>query len=337
MSSRGEFDLIEWIKQRAGPLPGVVSTGIGDDCAVLRPLPGTEVVITTDQLMQEVDFRLEWMPGRFLGRKSLAVCLSDLAAMGARPEACLLALALPADLTGRYFEQLLEGFLEGCALWRTPLIGGDLSAADRVSVTVTAIGSVPNGKAIHRQGAQPGDGIVLIGDIGLAAAGLELLQTEKPQLAERTNSLEELEGWAQTSERFCRLRAQLLPEPLLEAGIWIREHGIASAMIDISDGLVADLRHILTASQVAAELDSRLLTESLKESVSMQAALQGGEDYALLMTVPAARLDDLLTSYPKHFAIVRRLGRIISGSTEIFLLNEGRRLKLKSEGFEHFR
>jgi thiamine-monophosphate kinase len=338
MSYRGEFELIDWIKKRIGPLPGFIPTGVGDDCAVFKPLPGSEVVITTDMLVQDVDFRMEWMPRRFLGRKALAVCLSDLAAMGARPEACLLALALPAELTGAFFEELLSGFLDGCAFWQAPLIGGDLSAADRVTLAVTAIGSVPAGKAIHRRGAQPGDLIVLIGEVGLAASGLSLLEAEKPDLGERIKSAGELEQWAHTAGRFRFLKAHLLPEPLLQAGLWIREQAFATAMIDVSDGLVPDLFHILEASQVAAELESQHLgpSDALSSSLTEQAVLYGGEDFALLLTLPAARLDEMRRKYPQHLAATRVLGRIIPGSPEIFLREEGKRRKLSPGGFEHF-
>ncbi|RPJ86678.1 MAG: thiamine-phosphate kinase, partial [Acidobacteria bacterium] len=255
MPSRTEFELISRIRGRKPPNNSAVRLGIGDDCAILSTLPGNELTVTTDMLIEDVDFRKAWMAPAFLGWKSLAVSLSDIAAMGATPTACLLALALPPELTGRYFDQLIDGFLDACDFWAVPLAGGDISSSEKVCLTVTAFGTVPKGKALRRSGARPGDLVAVMGELGLSRRGLQILEEEQPAIAELASS-EELEEWAQTPERARALRAHLLPRPLVAEAIWLGENGLAHSMIDVSDGLLADLQHILEESGVAAEIDA---------------------------------------------------------------------------------
>jgi thiamine-monophosphate kinase len=337
MSTRGEFDLIAWIRNRLPQESDLVSCGIGDDGAVFSVPAGAEAVVTTDMLVEGIDFRREWAPPWFLGRKSLAVCLSDLAAMGAAPLACLLSLALPSQLTGAYFERFIDGFLEGGARWQSPLIGGDLSRSPVVSVTVTAIGTVPAGTAILRSGAAPGDLIIVFGNLGLSRLGLETLERERPDFPVEMSSALDLERWSRTSQRYAALRAQLLPEPLLTSGRWLREKRLASAMIDISDGLAADLKHVVEASRVAAEVDLQKTRENrVGLPLDEQTVLNGGEDYALIATVHADRFDELARGYASTLPAWRVIGRIIPGPPAIYIVDGDSRRECHPEGFEHF-
>ncbi|RPI28794.1 MAG: thiamine-phosphate kinase [Acidobacteria bacterium] len=340
MSPRAEFDLIARIRNRNLTAKASVRTGIGDDCAVLAPSGENEVTVTTDMLVEGVDFERTWMPAAFLGWKSLAVSVSDLAAMGAEPTGCLLALALPPELTDSYFDNFMEGFLQGCELWSVPLVGGDISSSPIVSVTVTAFGAVPPGQAIYRRGARPGTFITVIGDLGLSRRGLELLQKEQPLLSEQLSTRDDLERWSGTPGRARAFRAHLLPRPLLSAGIWIRKNGLAESMIDVSDGLLADLQHILQESGVAAEIDAESLEPLqtvVKPSLELEMLLNGGEDYALLLTSTREQLGIMNERHPEDFPRFFTIGRVIQGSPSISLLEGGSKRLLSCKGFEHFR
>ena len=282
MPRRSEFDLISRIRSRKQPDNPNVRVGIGDDCAILTAPPGNELTVTTDMLVEDVDFRRTWMSAAFLGWKSLAVSVSDLAAMGATPTACLLALALPPELTGRYFDDLIAGFLDACEFWAVPLAGGDISSSPKLCVTVTAFGTVSKGKAVCRSGARPGDLIAILGELGLARRGLQILEEEQPAIA-GVSTVEDLEKWAGTPDRARALRAHFLPMPPVPEANWIAENGLAHSMIDVSDGLLADLQHILKESGVAAEIDAESL-EPVRSAVNppldLDSVLNGGEDYS---------------------------------------------------------
>ncbi|HXK59890.1 MAG TPA: thiamine-phosphate kinase [Acidobacteriota bacterium] len=340
MRSRGEFELIERIKSLNLSGGRYVKIGIGDDCAVLAPPAGNELTVTTDMLVEGIDFRRSWMPPAFLGWKSLAVSLSDLAAMGAQPIGCLLALALPPALTDRYFDEFIEGFLRASELWSAPLAGGDLSASEIVSVTVTAFGTVPAGQAIRRRGAVPGDLVVVVGDLGLSRLGLELLEMERLLLAEKLTQPEELDNWAQSDRKARALRAHLLPRPLLSVGAWVRENRLAHAMIDVSDGLLADLQHILEESQTAAELDVESLSRLRPRTdtiMDLDFVLNGGEDYALLLALTPEQFEIMTEQHPAEFPDFSAIGRIVEGPPSVYLTEEGQKKRYPMRGFEHFR
>lgn len=339
MTPRREFDLIKWIKERVPVLPASAAVGIGDDCAVLPTSPQSDLLVTSDMMVENVDFRRTWIPPRFLGVKSLAVGVSDLAAMGAKPQACLLALALPPDCTETYFEGLMTGFLEGSARWRVPLVGGDISQSPLISLTVTAFGTAPSGSAVRRCRARPGDVVGVIGGLGLSRLGLQLLQAEDPALADEIASLEELEVWARTRDRFLALQAHLLPRPLLAEGIWLREQNVVHAMIDVSDGLASDLSHILEESGVAVDLDGSSLdwlatTEG--GARSRGTVLDGGEDYALLFTMSPEQYDRVVRTYPSDFPPFVQIGKIIPGPPSIHICTGDGRERYVPMGFEHF-
>lgn len=333
----GEFELIRRIRDRRQFGNPFVKLGIGDDCAILVPPARRELTVTTDMLVEDVDFRRDWMPASFLGWKSLAVSLSDIAAMGASPAACLLALALPRDLTGRYFDALVTGFLEACDFWSVSLVGGDISRSSKVAVTVTAFGAIVPGKAVLRSGARPGDLIAVAGDLGLSRRGLQILEEEQPDIAQL--NWEDLEKWAGTPDRARALRAHFLPTPPVSEAVWIGENQLAHSMIDVSDGLLADLQHILEESGVAAEIDADRL-QSLRSAVSpaldLDSVLNGGEDYSLLLTLSPEQFERAGSTCPHDFPGLLAIGRILPGPPSVSVIEEGRRRYPHVKGFDHF-
>ncbi len=334
-----EFDLIDWIKGSASALDrgSEVVGQIGDDCAIILPGDGL-LALTTDVLVEDVDFRREWTSPVFLGRKSLAVNLSDLAAMGARPVCCLLALSLPRELPTSFAHSLVAGFLELANRYRCPLVGGDLSAADKIQVGVTAVGRVQTGAPIGRGGAKPGDGILVAGALGLSRAGLEILQTAPPAGLDQAADRRDLERLAPDPLQRACLTAHLDPVPLLEVGSWIQERALANSMIDVSDGLCSDLWRIASGSGTVAIVNALALPQTAGgETMSLDAILHGGEDYALLLTASEGQFEVLQTEYPKEFPPLRKIGLMEEGDPALFLKDASGVTKLQAKGFDHFR
>ena len=272
---RGEFEIIAKLKERCQTSPAV-PLGIGDDCAMLRLPPGEVLLTTTDMLVEGIHFRRDWTGMLALGRKSAAVNLSDLAAMGATPQALFLAIAIPTDLAASALDLFFEGFLEVCHAAGAVLAGGDTCASQTgLSISVTALGSAPEAAVIRRDGAEPGDAIYVTGSLGASALALQGLIAEceiAPELLQR----------------------HLEPTARVAIGQALAVAGIPTAMIDISDGLLADLGHILKASQVGASLevdrlplDQALRMTDMKDTLLFDLALTGGEDYELLFTTAA--------------------------------------------------
>ena len=334
----GEFDLIRWIRQRAQDFPPSLLRQLGDDCAVFESEPGRKWAVTTDVLVEGVHFRREWISPYFLGRKALAVNISDLAAMGARPYACLLSLALPKPLVDRYFRSFMKGFLEAGARWNSPLIGGDLAEGPLLHVGVTAWGSLNGGVVPGRSLGRAGDAVVVVGELGLSRSGLQILREEDPQELAEVQDQESLARWAADPFRFRCLKAHLLPEPEIEVGIWLRENGFVNAMIDVSDGLAADLSHIADESSLAAEINLDQLSgcEAPSGALNRRFELEGGEDYALLFTCSQHQLEDLRAQYLEHFPPFRVIGNLVDQPAGLFLLQDGQRRRYRPKGFDHF-
>jgi len=286
-----EFDLIARIRVRAGTRADVL-LGIGDDAAILRVPAGHDLVVSTDTLNSGVHFPPDTAPSD-IGWKALAVNLSDLAAMGAEPAWCTLNLTLPtAD--GDWLDAFLDGFLELAAKHRVALVGGDTTRGP-LAITVTAHGFMPHGAALLRSGAQAGDDVWVSGTLGDAAAALRQWRDSQP-----------VHPW---------LRARLdRPTPRVELGLALR--GIASACIDVSDGLLADLGHVAIASGVGVEVDvatlpaSPALTAACDEASRVALQLRGGDDYELCFTAPPPRTTDVLVAARHADVIVKRIGRI---------------------------
>lgn len=272
--------------------------GPGDDAAVLR-VPGGRIVVTTDTLVHGPDFRLAWSSGTDLGWKAAAVNLADVAAMGARPVALFVALTLPDATSVGFVEDLAQGLraacdelAPGCAVE-----GGDLTASDTLTVAVTAIGVLEGGEPVLRSGARVGDVIAVAGDLGAAARGLELL-FGRFRAADGTPV--PVEDGALSSGEAADLARQLRPRPPLALGPSAARAG-ATALMDVSDGLLLDATRLADASGVTLDLDAGL----------DEAALRGGEDHALLAAFPA----DATT--PDGF---RRIGRVVARGAHALLI-----------------
>jgi len=328
----GEFALLAEIRRRAGHTTGQrLRKGIGDDCALLAPRRGEELAVTTDLSIAGRHFRLDWHQPEAVGHRVLARGLSDLAAMGARPVAAFLSLGLPPSLTvasGRksaWVQRFFDGLLALARQHSTPLAGGDLAESPVAVADIVLIGAVLRGRALLRSGARPGDLLYVTGALGGAAAGLarlaELATPARPTPSRIPKRLEPL------------LAAHLYPQPRIAQGLWLQRHRLASAALDLSDGLSTDLTHICEESGVAAEVDSTLLP--LASGASLAQALHGGEDYELLFTAPPA------VRLPRSIAGVKItcIGRIVkprSGHPALTLLTPQGRQPLEPQGWEHF-
>ncbi len=321
----GELSLIDTIRARAGAGRGLtksgrgpVRLGIGDDCAVLRPPRGHDILVTTDFSLEGRHFRRDWHPARSVGHRCLARGLSDLAAMGAKPMAAFLSLALPAGFwqkaAGRRW---MDGFFSGlnalAGQHGVPLAGGDTSTApgEAILADIVLLGSAPRRTELRRSGAKAGDALYVTGALGGAAVELAALSA--------------------APRRFARARADgthphLFPEPRLAAGAALRRRKMATAAIDLSDGLSTDLRHLCEESGVGAVVDAA----ALPLGGSLRDALHGGEDYELLFTArPGTRVPRALGG-----VAVTRIGEITRSRT--VLLREGdRTTTLLPGGWEH--
>ena len=332
----GEFDLI-WRFFKAGSesmaqtQKNQVLLGIGDDCALLQPDPAQSLAITSDMLVEGRHFFANANP-EWLGHKALAVNLSDLAAMGAKPVGFTLALALPhADSS--WLAQFSQGLFRLAQQWQCPLIGGDTTQGP-LTICITALGHVPTGAAIKRSGAKVGDDIWVSGSLGDARLALGALRSE--WLLDHSNLEAVLPRMHQ-------------PEPRISLGMQLR--GIASSALDVSDGLLGDLGHILKASQVNAEvlIDQLPISRTLAaqtEQLRRQCAANGGDDYELCFTAPKnarAEIESLSTA----LLPLTRIGSITSannGTEPTLLLRDanGNLLnaddsKLLTQSFDHFK
>ena len=289
----GEFELIA-LFTRALPLAGRgVVLGPGDDAAILRPEPGEDLVATVDAVVEGVHFDGRSTPAD-VGWKALAVNLSDLAAMGARPLGALVALALPPETPTATVRGVARG-LGACArAYRTPVVGGNVSRADVLSLTVTVLGAVPEGRAVLRAGARPGDVVAVTGTLGDAALGLA--RRAAAPLAAR----------------------QRRPTPRVEAGLALA--GLVRAAVDVSDGLVQDLGHLCRASRVGARIGVADLPLSAAYRRAARpladpyaAALSGGEDYELVVAVPPANLEKARRAAAQVGTPLTPIGRFVRG------------------------
>jgi len=318
-----EFDLIDVIRARCDLARADVVLGIGDDAALLAPPPGHELAVSTDALVEGVHFPRGTAP-RDIGWKALAVNLSDLAAMGATPSWALLTLILP-QADGAFVEAFAEGFSELAAAHRVALVGGDTTRGS-LAISVTVHGFVPAGQALRRDGARVGDLVFVTGALGDAAAGLRCLDARSMELAEDMR--------AALVERLDR------PMPRVAAGLALREH--ASACIDVSDGLVADLGHVAKRSGVGIELDARALPASpallaaFDEDACVVLQATGGDDYELAFTVAPERAGDVQRDLARIGCGATRIGRVVEGEGVRLLDGEGRDIELPRAGWEHF-
>ncbi|HJT67004.1 MAG TPA: thiamine-phosphate kinase [Pyrinomonadaceae bacterium] len=328
--ARSEFEFIDSLRRRFG-------AAIGDDAALFQSTANKETVITADLLIEDIDFRRTTAPPTLLGHKALAVSLSDLAAMGARPRWSLIAIGVPEDVWETDFvNQFYEGLTSLANRYDVKLIGGDTSRTpDKIVIDSIAIGECNVGQAVKRAGAQPGDQIFLTGSLGGAAAGLRLIE-RGAHLAEQNLADDD----SQKIDHV--LLRQLRPEPRVGWGMVLGEERLATALIDISDGLSSDLNHLCRESGVGALIESSFLPidHQVVELCGrraldpLQLALHGGEDFELLFTVRAGDVARL----PRRVdgTGITRIGEVRI-QAESVKISEGSRIwELNPGGWKHF-
>ena len=311
-----EKSLIARIRSRAPSRKGLI-LGIGDDCAIISVPKGHETLVTTDFSLEGVHFRRQWHPAQVVGHRCLVRGLSDIAAMGGEPIAAFLSLALPRRLPQTWVDRFMAGLLKLAKEHKVSLAGGDTAESPAgILADIVVVGSAPKGRAIRRSGAKPGDRIYVTGELGGSAATLDFLFSGR------------------------RLRVadsprHFYPTPRLEVGRWLRDHRIASAMIDISDGLSTDLAHICEESGVGAEIHADAIPRASigrpARIVDLRFALHGGEDYELIFTAPkGGRVPDRISGVR-----VTEIGRICR-DPGLYLISDDKRAKLKPQGWQHF-
>ena len=296
---------------------GTVVAGIGDDCAVLRVRAGHELLVTTDFSLEDVHFRREWHSPEFTGHRCLTRGLSDIAAIGGEPIAVFLSLALPARTPQKWVDGFVQGLLKLANKFDVPLAGGDTTqSSDGVLADIVVLGSIPRGTAVLRCGARPGDRIFVTGSLGAAAAETEY-------------------HYKQTGHQAQRKLIPTLPQPRIEVGRVLREQRIATAMIDISDGLSTDLSHICEESGVGAEIweDSIPRGKFRGETLDLSFALHGGDAYELLFTAKKT------TRVPAEIdgVLITAVGEITRGKKMLLNTPHATKVPLKPRGWEHFR
>jgi thiamine-monophosphate kinase len=320
MTRGGEFGLIR--RHFTRPVRQAV-LGVGDDCALLAPAPGMQLAVSTDMLVEGRHF-LSTVPARRLGHKALAVNLSDLAACGARPLAFTLALAMPRP-EDVWLEDFAEGLFTLAQAHAIELVGGDTTAGP-LTLCITVVGEVPAGAALLRSGARPGDELWVSGTLGDARLGLEVL---------RGSLSLDAAGFEQAR------RALEMPQPRVALGLALR--GVASAAIDLSDGLVGDLGHLLESSGVGAEIEvdrlpSSPLLAGLPTALRRRCQLGGGDDYELLFTAAPGSAEAVRAAAERASTPVQRIGRIVRGHAAIARDACGLQVELADHrSFDHFR
>ena len=319
-----EFDLIAKHFTRA--TPGAV-LGVGDDCALLAPTPGMQLAVSSDMLLEGRHFSPQDSPAG-IGHKSLAVNLSDLAAMGAQPRWATLSIALP-EANDAWLTAFARGFFRMADQHGIELVGGDTTRG-ALTISIAVIGEIPPGQALRRDGAQAGDEVWVSGVLGSAAMSLAYRQGRL--------FMEQIDA-ARV------LPALYLPTPRVELGIALR--GIAHSAIDISDGLLGDLGHILQRSQVGAQsIGARLEFASLPtlpvvqaylhEAVARDCVLAGGDDYELCFTAPASKYNAVLAAAANAGVAVTRIGHITAESGLTVIDTDGQPLSIEHTGYDHF-
>jgi len=319
MADLGEFELIERFFTR--PVRRA-TLGVGDDCALLQPTAGTTLAVSTDMLVEGRHFLSTVAPDR-LGHKALAVSLSDLAACGARPLAFTLSLALP-----RAEESFLAGFAHGLFALADreacELIGGDTTRGP-LSVCITIFGELPAGAAILRSGARPGDDVYVSGTLGDARLALEAFR-----------------GTVMLGEAAFRHARQAMEMPMPRNDLGVRLRGLATSAIDVSDGLLGDLGHVLRRSGVGAVVDVDALPRSAVLSaqplaLQRECLLAGGDDYELVFTALPSRRDAVAAAAAASGVAVTRIGRIEAGSASRLVDRDGAEVESAFASFDHFR
>ncbi len=327
---RGEDHIVHFLQRHFGRSASCLKMGIGDDAAVFQPKGADELwVVTTDLLVEDIDFRRGWLTPRQLGHRALAVNLSDLAAMGARPRFYTVALGFQEDPDRKWIGSFYRGLSALGEANGAVLIGGDLSRTRQgLHISIAALGESLHRRVLYRSGGLPGDSLFVTGMLGKAAAGLRLLSMGKTR--------------GVTAPERRALKAQQEPQPRCAAGLWLAQSGLVSCMMDLSDGLSADLPRLCEACGTGAEVYSGQLPIFPRavnwECDPTELALHGGEDFELLFAVPGRMLETLIRSYPQAYPPITRIGKLTSVSGVMCRAAEGESpMPLPPLGFDHFR
>lgn len=333
----GEDALVAGLAARFGGRHPRLIKGIGDDTSVTRQAAGKALLATTDILIENTHFKLSYTPPYLLGRKSLSISLSDIAAMGGAPLFFLVSIALPPGATKKFVDEIYRGLAQAARESGCALAGGNTARTEKgVVIETTVFGEAPEKEALYRSTARSGDIVFVTGSLGSSALGLKVLKNHGPGALKRKLYQESISR-------------HLDPQPRLRAGRALAASGLATAMMDISDGAGIDLRRLCEASGKAAviHLSALPVSDELIEygartgkSPQMDFALTGGEDYELLFTAPEGNTKRLSALSKKLSLPFTPIGRIIpenkAGRTITVIDEDGRPLKLKRLGFEHF-
>lgn len=331
ISELGEFGFIDRVAGKFNHFnrPGI--TGIGDDCAIIPYNEEKDLVITTDLLIEDIHFLKNRISPFQLGYKSLAVNLSDIAAMGAQPVGSLLSIGLSAETEVEYLDAFTEGFHSLSVKYNVPLLGGDTTQSKKyLIINVAVIGQCPKGKARLRSMAQDGDIVCVTGYLGDSAGGLEIL----------------LHNITETKDNMYLTACHHQPEPQIKEGQWLAQYPEVHAMMDISDGISSDLAHIVKASNKSAIVDlERIPVSDVLKRVAFaynwdidRLAVSGGEDYVLLCTVDKEKYEELSNAFLKQFSRpLFAVGRITHGNGTIVWTRKGKEVVLSQHGFDHFK
>jgi thiamine-monophosphate kinase len=326
----GEFGFIDRISAKFKHLLLPEFLGIGDDCAIIPYNEKEDYVITTDLLIEDIHFLKTRITPEQLGYKSLAVNLSDIAAMGAEPVGSFLSIGIPADTEVEYLDTVMKGYHELSQKYQVPLLGGDTTKSKKyLTINVVVVGKCRKGTARLRSMAQNSDTICVTGFLGDSACGLEILLHHLP---ETINNLK-------------LIQSHHLPNPHLREGQWLAEHTEIHAMIDVSDGISSDLMHILKASDKSAviELDKIPVSDTLRRVTLAEGwdldklITSGGEDYVLLFTLKAGTFEPINRAFKAAFdRNLTQIGKITMGEPGINWTKNGKQHSLDHSGFNHF-
>ena len=323
-----ENEIIQQVKaaSRAPSSGRPLIVGIGDDAALFAPDAGHHIILTCDWFLEATHFLADKHPADSVGWKCLARAVSDIAAMGGRPRCFLLSLAITKERTGRWLTEFLRGLTRAATQFSCPLAGGDTTQRNQVLISVTAVGEIPISRAILRSGARAGDAIFVSGRLGEAELGLRLVR------ASRRRALSSAAA----------LKKHLYPEPRLALGQWLADHQLASAMMDLSDGLSSDLPRLCAAGKVGANIEvARIPTvrpptkPKSRRFDPIALALNGGDDYELLFTVRPSNVRRIPTSF--NGISLTRIGQISAGRRLMLLWPDHRKKTLLPRGWDPFR
>ncbi len=327
----GEFGLIGRIAEMFGDLSKPGYMGIGDDCAIIPYTEKEDMVITTDLLIEDIHFLKDRIPPEHLGYKSLAVNLSDIAAMGAEAVGSFLSIGIPVDTNVEYIDAFMKGYHRLSEKYKVPLLGGDTTKSKKqIVINVAVIGKCSKGNVRLRSAAQTNDIVCVTGFLGDSAGGLEII----------------LKNLAVSEEYLKLINSHHLPEPHLKEGQWLASHPGVHAMMDVSDGISSDLKHIIKASGKSAVvyLNKLPVSDTLQKAAAVHGwntdmiASSGGEDYVLLCTIDERCFDKINAAFYDTFGrYLFAIGKIIDGESKIIWEKDGRQVLFSQHGFDHFR